>query len=116
MPAMQDLFTKGELDIVENDFIAGIISSLEMVRENAMLAMLIGMSSQGAVDLLDRFELELMGLTPLDYISAEKGALLLGKLMDELVFGSVGQGALVDDNPPDNNIIFDIPTASWYVK
>lgn len=116
MPAMQDLFTKGELDIVDNDFIAGIISSLEIVRENDMLSMLIGMSSQSAVDLLEMLEIEIMELTPLEYISAEKGALLFGKMLDELVFGTVGKGALFDDDPPDNNIIFDIPTASWYVK
>lgn len=114
MPAMANLFAKGELDVVDNELIAGIIASLPFVRDNDFLSMLMGLSSQDAINTISFFkDLELMGLTPLQYISAENGTLLIGDLLDELLFGHVGRGIIIDENPPDNSIVFDIKTTTW---
>lgn len=115
MPAMADLFTKGELDIVGNNLIAGILGSIDFIKENELLGGLVGLTSEELVTTLAALsELELFGLKPLKYISAENGTLQIGALLNGILFGKVGKGVLIDDNPPDNNIVFDFATGGWY--
>ncbi len=117
MPAMPDLFTKGELDLVRNNLIAGIAESSDLIRNHELLSGLIGLTSQEWLDAITVFaELEIFGLKPLKYLSAENGTLLLGSLLDNILFSKVGKGILTDDNPPDNNIVLDTIGGTWYVQ
>ncbi|MGI6702133.1 MAG: metallophosphoesterase family protein [Christensenellales bacterium] len=99
--SLDKLFTQGRLDILNNNLIASLLS-FKIIAD--ILPFEIGGSVFVLLTVADTYLKQnlITGVDFSPYLDADNGELLLGDLLDRLVFDSVGGQLLIDAYPPDN--------------
>lgn len=116
---VQTLFETGGLEVVSNNLIQGIVSSLDMIKDSE-LSFLVGLNSAGAVTLIDflfgnsdkikfgnfkiTFSTQLTEYIDTVYDGQDivSGKIMLGKFIDNELFGALTEDLINDKAPADN--------------
>lgn len=106
-PAMNNLFKNGKLDVVENDLISSVLSSVPAVKDS-IIGGITNNSSQDIVVFLSNLlpTINLYGIKLDGIIDKDAGAINFGFIFD-LAIEDIGTGIINDFSEPDNNLILN---------
>jgi len=110
--AMDTLFTKYKLELIETNLLVGLMTSVPKVAD--ILPMVASATPNQLMGILNAFqELEWMGIKPIQLlIDFEEDAIDIGAIADAL-FGKLGSGLTNDFSCPDNNLRINKTTLTW---
>lgn len=112
--SLMKLFTEEKCELIENNLISAALSFDVITKA---LPFKVGGNASAVLHIAKSYldGTEILGINFSPYLDAEGGCLLLGGLIDEVVFTQLGEGLLRDQGPADNNVRL-YPDGSWKIK
>ncbi len=112
--SLMKLFTEEKCELIENNLISAALSFDVITKA---LPFKVGGNASAVLHIAKSYldGIEILGINFSPYLDAEGGCLLLGGLIDEVVFTQLGEGLLRDQGPADNNVRL-YPDGSWKIK
>ena len=114
MSFMEDLYKNGVINVVDSNFLLSFVNSFTPLK-NSSYSSLIGTDASEILKLAKVIlkYIEFYGINFSEYIDGEKGYLLIGNIIHDIVFGDTLADLITDSYPKDNDIMIVRKTNCW---